>query len=89
VSPRHNQSETCVTGVSAQPQIVTFGGGSFSMETGNPLVDAFALELTGRARPRVCFLPQASGLVGRSECPAFGEFLSLSERNSPSAGRFA
>jgi peptidase E len=47
--------------VSAQPQIVTFGGGGFSMEAGNPLLDEFVLELTGRARPRVCFLPQASG----------------------------
>jgi hypothetical protein len=44
-----------------QRQIVTFGGGGFSMEAGNPLLDEFVLELTWRARPRVCFLPQASG----------------------------
>jgi peptidase E len=42
-------------------QIVTFGGGGFSMESGNPLLDEFVLELTGRERPRVCFLPSASG----------------------------
>ena len=42
-------------------QIVTFGGGGFSMEAGNPLLDEFVLELTGKARPRVCFLPSASG----------------------------
>ena len=42
-------------------QIVTFGGGGFSMEAGNPLLDEFVLELTGRPRPRVCFLPSASG----------------------------
>jgi peptidase E len=42
-------------------QIVTFGGGGFSMEAGNPLLDEFVLELTGRPRPRVCFLPTASG----------------------------
>ena len=42
-------------------QIVTFGGGGFSMEAGNPLLDEFVLELTGRPRPRVCFLPFASG----------------------------
>ncbi len=42
-------------------QIVTFGGGGFSMESGNPLLDEFVLELTGRPRPRVCFLPSASG----------------------------
>jgi dipeptidase E len=42
-------------------QIVCFGGGGFSMEAGNPLLDEFVLGLTGRARPRVCFLPTASG----------------------------
>jgi peptidase E len=42
-------------------QIVTFGGGGFSMEAGNPLLDAFVLELTSKRRPRVCFLPSASG----------------------------
>ena len=42
-------------------QIVSFGGGGFSMEAGNPLLDQFVLDLTGRERPRVCFLPSASG----------------------------
>src|SRR2546423_12567104 len=42
-------------------QIVAFGGGGFSMEAGNPLLDSYVLRLTGRARPRVCFLPSASG----------------------------
>src|SRR4051795_3952400 len=42
-------------------QIVSFGGGGFSMEAGNPLLDEFVLELTGKPRPRVCFLPTASG----------------------------
>jgi peptidase E len=45
----------------AQRQIVSFGGGGFSMESQNTLLDDFVLELTGKARPRVCFLPQASG----------------------------
>ena len=31
------------------------------MEAGNPLLDEFVLELTGKVRPRVCFLPSASG----------------------------
>jgi len=43
------------------PQIVAFGGGGFSMEWGNPLLDDHVLSLTGVARPRVCFLPTASG----------------------------
>jgi peptidase E len=42
-------------------QIVSFGGGGFSMEAGNPLLDEFVLDLTGKPRPKVCFLPAASG----------------------------
>ena len=42
-------------------QIVAFGGGGFSMERGNPLLDDYVLGLTGKVRPRVCFLPSASG----------------------------
>jgi peptidase E len=43
------------------PQIVAFGGGGFSMEAGNPLLDDYVLSLTGAERPKVCFLPTASG----------------------------
>src|SRR6201986_2414060 len=43
------------------PQIVAFGGGGFSTEWGNPLLDEYVLSLTGRERPRVWFLPTASG----------------------------
>ena len=42
-------------------QIVAFGGGGFSMESGNPLLDDYVLNLSGSKRPRVCFLPSASG----------------------------
>jgi peptidase E len=45
----------------ASRQIVAFGGGGFSMESGNPLLDDYVLGLTGAERPRVCFLPSASG----------------------------
>ena len=44
-----------------QPQIVAFGGGGFSMESGNTLLDNHVLALTGVAHPRICFLPTASG----------------------------
>jgi dipeptidase E len=37
------------------------GGGGFSMEAGNALLDEHALTLTGVPFPRVCFLPTASG----------------------------
>jgi dipeptidase E len=43
------------------PQIVAFGGGGFSMEAGNPLLDDYVLEATGVERPKVCFIPTASG----------------------------
>src|SRR6476619_2164891 len=45
----------------ARRQIVAFGGGGFSMEAGNPLLDAYVLGLVGKERPRVCFVPTASG----------------------------
>jgi dipeptidase E len=37
------------------------GGGGFSMEPENPLLDAFALSLASGPRPRVCFLATAGG----------------------------
>ena len=42
-------------------QILALGGGGFSMEAGNPLLDEHALALTGAECPKVCFLPTASG----------------------------
>jgi dipeptidase E len=42
-------------------QIVAFGGGGFSMEPGNPLLDEYVLGLCRSPRPRICFLPTASG----------------------------
>jgi dipeptidase E len=45
----------------APRQIVAFGGGGFSMESGNPLLDDYVLGLAKAERPRVCFLPTASG----------------------------
>jgi dipeptidase E len=41
--------------------IVAMGGGGFSMEPGNPLLDDFVLSLARRTPARVCFLPTASG----------------------------
>jgi peptidase E len=45
----------------AEPTIVALGGGGFSMEPANPLLDDYILALTKKARPKVCFLPTASG----------------------------
>jgi len=44
-----------------RPQIVAFGGGGFSMESENTLLDDYVLALTEVDRPRICFLPTASG----------------------------
>jgi dipeptidase E len=45
--------------------MVAMGGGGFSMEPDNPLLDDYVLDLArserGRPRPRVCFLGTASG----------------------------
>lgn len=43
------------------PQIVALGGGGFSMEKESTLLDDYILSLTRARRPRVCFLPTASG----------------------------
>jgi dipeptidase E len=40
---------------------VALGGGGFSMEPDNPLLDDFILSLTRKRRPKVCFVPTASG----------------------------
>jgi dipeptidase E len=44
-----------------EPQIVALGGGGFSMERDSSLLDDYVLALTRAIRPRVCFLPTASG----------------------------
>jgi dipeptidase E len=42
-------------------QIFAMGGGGFTMEPNNPLLDDFVLSLTRAQQPRVLFLPTASG----------------------------
>ena len=41
--------------------IVGMGGGGFSEEPDNPLLDRYVLSLARRERPRVCFVATASG----------------------------
>lgn len=45
----------------SERRILAMGGGGFSMEPHNDLLDRFALSLTGKAKPKACFLPTASG----------------------------
>jgi peptidase E len=42
-------------------QIIALGGGGFSMEPDNTLLDDYILAQTGKDNPKVCFLPTASG----------------------------
>jgi peptidase E len=42
-------------------QIIAMGGGGFSMEPDNLVLDRYVLAATGKADPSVCFLPTASG----------------------------
>jgi dipeptidase E len=45
-----------------ESQIVAMGGGGFAMEPENLLLDQYVLSLSrNRVKPRVCFLPTASG----------------------------
>lgn len=41
-------------------QLIVLGGGGFSMES-SPLLDQYFLDASGKACPRICFLPTASG----------------------------
>ena len=43
------------------PQIFAMGGGGFTMEPDNPVLDDFVLSLVRTPEPRVLFLPTASG----------------------------
>src|SRR4051794_29034891 len=43
------------------PQILAMGGGGFSMEQGNELLDRYILSLARTDLPAVCYLPTASG----------------------------
>jgi dipeptidase E len=43
------------------PTIIAMGGGGFSMEPDNPLLDRYLIAQTGRSDPAVCFVPTASG----------------------------
>jgi dipeptidase E len=62
-----------------QRQIVAFGGGGFSMESGNPLLDDFVVSLTGMKKPRICFLPTASGDADHYLVRFYNGFRSRSE----------
>ncbi|WP_409306003.1 Type 1 glutamine amidotransferase-like domain-containing protein [Peribacillus sp. SCS-155] len=42
-------------------QIIALGGGGFSMEPQNPLLDSYILNQSKKPQPKICFIPTASG----------------------------
>lgn len=42
-------------------QIIALGGGGFSMEPENPLLDLYILSQSPNKTPKICFIPTASG----------------------------
>lgn len=42
-------------------QIIAMGGGGFSMEPDNPLLDQYILKQVNKPQPKICFIPTASG----------------------------
>ncbi len=58
--------------------IVAMGGGGFSMEPDNPLLDQYILGLVDKPQPKVCFLPTASGDSDRYVVKFYSAFLKFS-----------
>lgn len=63
-------------------QIIALGGGGFSMEPDNLLLDRYILQQSPHQNPRVCFLPTASGDSDRYICRFYTAFTQLSCRPS-------
>jgi dipeptidase E len=42
-------------------QVIALGGGGFSMEPENPLLDLYIISQSDKINPRICFIPTASG----------------------------
>ncbi|TDW97601.1 Type 1 glutamine amidotransferase-like domain-containing protein [Dinghuibacter silviterrae] len=61
-------------------QIIAMGGGGFSMEPGNPLLDQYVLNASGRSRPSVCFLPHATDDASRYALNFYTAFARLDAR---------
>jgi hypothetical protein len=64
-------------------QIIAMGGGGFSMEPDNPLLDEYFLARTGRRKPRICILPTASGDAQSYIARFYAAFRKLQCRSVP------
>ena len=63
-------------------QIIALGGGGFSMEPDNLLLDRYILQQSPKQNPNVCFLPTASGDSDRYICRFYTAFTQLPCRPS-------
>lgn len=59
-------------------QIIALGGGGFSTEPENPLLDEYILKQAGKRKPKVCFLGTASGDADEYILKFYTSFLKLS-----------
>ncbi|BAZ32964.1 hypothetical protein NIES4074_54720 [Cylindrospermum sp. NIES-4074] len=59
-------------------QIFAMGGGGFSMESANPALDKYILGLSQKEKPKVCFIPTASGDSDRYIVRFYSAYLKLS-----------
>jgi dipeptidase E len=62
-------------------QIIAMGGGGFSMEPENPLLDQYVLEQSGKSNPAICFIPP-SGEEGNYIVRFYSAFTKLNCRPS-------
>ncbi len=58
-------------------QIIAMGGGGFSMEPDNPLLDQYVLQQTSKPRPKICFFPHATDSAVRYVNKFFTAFTQL------------
>ena len=57
--------------------IVAMGGGGFSMEPDNPLLDQYVLSLVNKPQPKICFLGQASAESADYKVRFYDAFIKL------------
>jgi dipeptidase E len=63
-------------------QIIAMGGGGFSSETGNLLLDQYFIRAIGIKNPKVCFIPTASGDSDAYARQFFESYLEIGARPS-------
>jgi dipeptidase E len=63
-------------------QVIAMGGGGFSMEPENPLLDQYVIKQARKTRPSVCFLPHATDDAVRYTFRFFKAFTQLDAKLS-------